>query len=1216
MIHHRARLLLWPACALALSLAGCATAPDGSVKAEVLEGGKSKARNAKACQDGQSPAMPFVTGMSQTDINKIATGMQSSGLVMVRYTCDEFYVVPNCAPIDPNLLRRRGYSMVRTSLIKDTKSFKGQAEIKGNFRSLAASGRARVEQNTSIKLETQYIGSTSTGISQVYRAQIDELECAEATHFVKRSQLGAFALDSESIRNMSVGVKVTGAGSGSYDGKSASENGLTGGNMEGCAKDNPIEEKCNVPVQLTLLPIYDGKPEEITAVAAAPSPSSFCPEGQQLSGGRCIEAARAMKAGGFECEPGNQAQCAEQCNKAGNKESCNHLGELLLSQGKLDKAKERFTKACSGDKTVARACANLGDVIMRQTQDLTAATAKFEQACSGGDGKGCYELARSMREGLRIAAEKNELPEDAEAIAENIGQRFNTACDAGYAAACSYVGEKRLADILFLSERVDAEALEDLAFYEVDPGSLAEVVDLVETGCGGGDPRGCYLMGLIFEVGVEEIRIESSMVEATALFERSCKDKEAEACMRLGQFYQEGRVVRDRQSFEKALDLIWKSCFETPRDGDKLPDVDQKMKDPDGCAELAVMFGDVQYRDQVREFISASLDDFERVTQDLLGRSCEEGSARGCFYLAEGYEKGLYGFGRDDANAMRDYTTACRQSKSDACYRLAMKYKTGSGVPQDMDRALEKFRDACNVDRLAWACYELAEGILDSCDIRTKPAECAARYGALVTPNEDASRLNDAFLAEDITPEQEFLKRVFDLYRTACNQQGYGLACVKGGDRIVEEFKSRKTNKLPPQLIEHAQEMYDTACSSLDRFPDHPWYTEAEREKHGLQGCLQLAEVFEKGHGVPVAESEAFFRHFTACLEYEHIDSCTQVGIYYLEGRGIQKDLANAADFLGRICEVKLQPHLAPIQSELERAKNRSTTNDGEKKDKERDIERLKASVELKSKEQRAIIDECKRFASIEADAMQVICDRDGGLLRDKRDACLQAGRLLEKDGNKRNVAKAQSYYNLACEHEVTMTEDNPKAAEEAHACYEAARVSLKNPRSIKDLDAVVKGLENACRDDITEACHQLGKLYLKGFSTGGGRGAKRIAKDADKARGYMEMGCNYGYGQGCLEYAELLTKMARGGKTKEERQGYYIESLQTYYAMCDQGDGEACFNIGKFYLKGFEDQIPADRDRSRVFFDKSCMKGHKPACNALKGGGKKKKKNTKRKPR
>jgi len=211
----------------------------------------------------------------------------------------------------------------------------------------------------------------------------------------------------------------------------------------------------------------------------------------------------------------------------GNVKGCYYLGNLeRFEQGKEDHASSLFRRAC--DSGELDACVDLA--YDEQTHGHIIDAAKIlEKACDGGSPKGCYELAflekknfkftyqiaglfeKACNAGYVRACARGMLdsPDTFRSLLENL-------CDRGNNSACYEVLEG--APSALFKERIthrceigDTRICVILALWNqmLPTGDMVEALRLASKACDGGNPRGCYVQGMIMAKGDAASRIES-----------------------------------------------------------------------------------------------------------------------------------------------------------------------------------------------------------------------------------------------------------------------------------------------------------------------------------------------------------------------------------------------------------------------------------------------------------------------------------------------------------------------------------------------------------------------------------------------------------------------------------------------------------------------------------------------------------------------------------
>jgi uncharacterized protein len=126
------------------------------------------------------------------------------------------------------------------------------------------------------------------------------------------------------------------------------------------------------------------------------------------------------------------------------------------------------------------------------------------------------------------------------------------------------------------------------------------------------------------------------------------------------------------------------------------------------------------------------------------------------------------------------------------------------------------------------------------------------------------------------------------------------------------------------------------------------------------------------------------------------------------------------------------------------------------------------------------------------------------------------------------------------------------------------------------------------CKKGDAQACYNLGSLYDSG---------KDLKKNAKKARKFYRKAAII-YKEGCevkknLKYCIYLSYLYEMGKGVKKNPKKFMKINND---VCNKGDGEACFNLGKSYEKGINGVKKSLREASRLY-KLSCDKGDTGGC-------------------
>lgn len=345
------------------------------------------------CAAAQQSTAPLVVDWSSQQRVDLEVAMKR-GTVALRYGCNEVEILPRCEV--PG-----SYAFVGVTRKEEVVTVSTLDELKASLPVGAARLAAEVAGESKLDLAMVLVGKASSGWAALSRDDLPE-ECATATHVVRATTVGAFALARGSEGRVVATAEAFGAGAGASSVREVDR--LTrDGDLNACqqSKRDAAEapQGCGSSIRLQLEPIL-----ESPVVSKAPPPVTVaaCPTGTAMADGACRDASKP-----HICAPHDEADCAKQCD-AGDLDSCYHLGRLridwtptgLSGSPQQVGAQPLLERACEGD--VNESCVALGELYLgqsagsglaQQRQAMSAAAALWTNACEAGSGRGCGLLA-------------------------------------------------------------------------------------------------------------------------------------------------------------------------------------------------------------------------------------------------------------------------------------------------------------------------------------------------------------------------------------------------------------------------------------------------------------------------------------------------------------------------------------------------------------------------------------------------------------------------------------------------------------------------------------------------------------------------------------------------------------------------------------------------------------------------------------------------------
>lgn len=202
---------------------------------------------------------PFIVEWDATDIATFED-RAARDIVFVSYQGCELRVIDACS--DDSVPGRYGsYSPPRwTSGGVEKISIADTAELYAKLPLGVATFGGEVERGVTLDLEYHVSGVATATRATMHRGALKENPgCAEATHFVKAVNLGAFAIHASESGRESAGASVHGVGAGG-ESRRSTKTEKRAGVLTACTGSTAADsDKCRVPIRLLLVPIKEGE---------------------------------------------------------------------------------------------------------------------------------------------------------------------------------------------------------------------------------------------------------------------------------------------------------------------------------------------------------------------------------------------------------------------------------------------------------------------------------------------------------------------------------------------------------------------------------------------------------------------------------------------------------------------------------------------------------------------------------------------------------------------------------------------------------------------------------------------------------------------------------------------------------------------------------------------------------------------------------------------
>lgn len=401
------------------------------------------------------------------------------GVVVVSFTCDKVKVLPDC-----KVAGEYGYRAVTPR--EESVLIEGRDNIQASFGGVSWAVGGSLERDAKLDLSYVLVGKQATARTSLHANELEGGDfCKGATHFVKRSDVGAFAYATGTRVAAGMSAKVLGQGaSGSSENKEVRTK--RDGDPSTCKgsklADAKAPEGCGASIRVSLAPIKSsGVSKDENLSKKGLSDGLGCPAGFVYADGACVKDAGKAKA--FLCKDGDEQGCLKQCI-AGSDPSCDRYARGLIYSDSMDD-KQKFS---------------------RVMEAFTTHRKRLDEACKADQPNTCSALALLAFAPILAGGEfdKKEASKGFDYMARG--------CVAGDFTACSF--------LRFIGTDPEMEK-------ETGVDGTKLLVDTIERGCRAGNAVPCGFVGVEAATG-EHLRRDPK--RAVELLERACTGSFAEAC--------------------------------------------------------------------------------------------------------------------------------------------------------------------------------------------------------------------------------------------------------------------------------------------------------------------------------------------------------------------------------------------------------------------------------------------------------------------------------------------------------------------------------------------------------------------------------------------------------------------------------------------------------------------------------------------------------------
>ncbi|MGE0545421.1 MAG: tetratricopeptide repeat protein [Kofleriaceae bacterium] len=233
---------------------------------------------------------------------------------------------------------------------------------------------------------------------------------------------------------------------------------------------------------------------------------------------------------------------------------------------------------------------------------------------------------------------------------------------------------------------------------------------------------------------------------------------------------------------------------------------------------------------------------------------------------------------RSPAELLKRIEAACTQNDFEACRSLGILYNDGNGIPADQPRAVRLFDKACTGGNLA-ACNQLALAHAEGLGVPKDPARAVAEYQRACDGGHQLSCRNLGLMLRDGRGIAADLVRAAALLDRACTG-GAPYACTNAGD-LDAQLASAGDKAREKPMVGH----YKKGCDDGDP-----------------TSCRQLGIAYLEGKGLPTSTAAAALWLERGCNADDPI-ACRVLGAMTVQGVGVPRDPERGTKLLTRACE-------------------------------------------------------------------------------------------------------------------------------------------------------------------------------------------------------------------------------------------------------------------------------------------------------------------------
>jgi len=236
--------------------------------------------------------------------------------------------------------------------------------------------------------------------------------------------------------------------------------------------------------------------------------------------------------------------------------------------------------------------------------------------------------------------------------------------------------------------------------------------------------------------------------------------------------------------------------------------------------------------------------------------------------------------GVDPVELAGRFDRKCAGGDLESCRNLGIMYAEGNGVAPDPVRATGLFRKACDGGNLP-ACNHLALALAEGLGVAREPAKAVEVYQRACDRGYQIACRNLGLMLRDGRGVAVDLARAEQLLDKSC-KGGAPFACTNAGDLDAARAAKGGAGRYR-EMVTH----YKLGCDAGDP-----------------TACRQIGIAYLDGRGLPKSSSAAAVWLERACMPDDPV-ACRLLGTMTQQGIGVPRDVERGRQLLTRACDAK-----------------------------------------------------------------------------------------------------------------------------------------------------------------------------------------------------------------------------------------------------------------------------------------------------------------------